>query len=94
MAACGGSAKSSCELAQEKLVECRAQIDERGNRLRITIGDDCTGVTECLSKCMDHANCAALAYALAGGGSADPNSPPGPADGPPVLACILACVDG
>ena len=94
--ACGGTSKTTCEQANDKLRECQPQIDaaaaKRGYRIPLTISEDCSaGNDECFAACLAPASCAALVV-LSTGRSSDPNEPPVEAPDAGTLSdCVIAC---
>jgi len=92
--ACGGSAESLCELAQEKLGDCRAEVEHAGTvgaiLVPLEITDDCTVQNRCVAECVMPASCGAISYVVRGG-STDPNEPP-PAGAETFQGCLYSCL--
>jgi hypothetical protein len=92
---CGGSAASACELAHEKLQECKVEIlrsDSIGASLLPLVLDmspDCSATNRCVAECVMPASCGAISYVIRG--STDPNEPP-PAGAGTFQGCLYSCL--
>jgi hypothetical protein len=99
--ACG--CDSSCENAQEKLDECddevARELKKRPNwmldfhlALPIGVSDECNELDQCVSECVNAAECPAIAHVMVhGGAQTDPNDtrPSGTAK---FSVCIEDCI--
>lgn len=90
--ACGGDARNSCQIAQQRVDQCDAEIIAMGHDRGLPLlefSGECSGWSACDAACVNKASCAAMSLALFGGGS-DPNRPPVP-DAGPFLQCLMDC---
>jgi hypothetical protein len=101
--ACG--CDSTCENAQEKLDECDDEISreidiDKGTSSRVSVylalpigvSDECNELDECVSDCVNAAECPAIAYVMVHGGvQMDPNAVP-PSGTAEFSACINDCI--
>jgi hypothetical protein len=94
---------STCENAQEKLDTCDDEITRELKKrpdwmtnfyfsLPIGVSDECNELDVCVSKCVNAAECPAIAYVIVhGGAQLDPNTPP-PSGTGEFGACINECI--
>jgi hypothetical protein len=99
--ACG--CDSTCEKAQQKLDECDDEISRELKKrpdwmvnaylaLPIGVSDECNELDECVSACVNAADCPAIASVVVhGGAQTDPDTPP-PSGTAEFGACIDDCI--
>jgi hypothetical protein len=91
-----GDDRSACEISQEKLDQCNAELASRPQLnsfqgLPLQTKGECSGVNACVAACVNATSCATLDYSLRGG-RYDPNRAPA-ADAGTFLDCLLKCRD-
>jgi hypothetical protein len=99
--ACG--CDSTCENAQDKLDQCDDEISRELKKrpdwmtnyylaLPIGVSDECNELDECVSECVNAAECPAIASVVVNGGAQmDPNAMP-PSGTAEFSVCINDCI--